>query len=192
MKARDLLHEHIGILTVIAKTDKTKYAKKSVVWLCECECGNKKEYSSAELLGDVRSCGCLQKKNKNGFGARNKGRLPVGTLPLGESVQRTLYRGYQNSAKRRDLVFSLSEYQFRELIFQNCFYCDSPPFQIRRDRHRPKGHIIHGGIDRKDNTIGYTPDNCVPCCKTCNRAKDIMPITEFKEWITRVYSRLAS
>jgi 5-methylcytosine-specific restriction endonuclease McrA len=27
------------------------------------------------------------------------------------------------------------------------------------------------GIDRVDNSIGYTPDNCVPCCTQCNRIK---------------------
>lgn len=27
------------------------------------------------------------------------------------------------------------------------------------------------GIDRKDNTRGYTPDNCLPCCANCNTMK---------------------
>ena len=27
------------------------------------------------------------------------------------------------------------------------------------------------GIDRKDNTIGYSFDNCVSCCGDCNYSK---------------------
>lgn len=32
-------------------------------------------------------------------------------------------------------------------------------------------HPANGGIDRVDNSIGYTPDNCVPCCWWCNSVK---------------------
>jgi hypothetical protein len=27
------------------------------------------------------------------------------------------------------------------------------------------------GLDRKDNSGGYTPENTVPCCKDCNSLK---------------------
>ena len=43
------------------------------------------------------------------------------------------------------------------------------------------------GIDRKDNTLGYTLENSVPCCPTCNFAKRGLSVIEFIEWARRVY-----
>ena len=48
----------------------------------------------------------------------------------------------------------------------------------------------HNGIDRVDSSKGYTIDNVVPCCSACNYAKHEMSVSEFKEYITRVYNHL--
>lgn len=29
----------------------------------------------------------------------------------------------------------------------------------------------YNGVDRLDSSMGYTPDNCVPCCWECNNMK---------------------
>lgn len=46
----NLLHQQFGKLQVIAETDKRK--NNSVVWQCQCECGNIVEYSTKELRSD--------------------------------------------------------------------------------------------------------------------------------------------
>ena len=46
---------------------------------------------------------------------------------------------------------------------------------------------LYNGIDRKNNFLGYTLENIVPCCEKCNRAKHIMNLTEFKKWVYSVY-----
>lgn len=46
----NLLNQQIGKLKVIKETDKRK--NKSVVWECECECGNLVEFSTKELRSD--------------------------------------------------------------------------------------------------------------------------------------------
>jgi hypothetical protein len=189
MKAKDLTGLKIGILTVIENTGKTKYKKPSAVWKCECECGVRKEYSSAELLGSVRSCGCLRAKNMKEFGASRLGKAPAGTLELGESTKRCILATYKNSARKRKLEFLLSEETFMSLIFQDCHYCGSPPNRIRHDFRRSGGDITYNGIDRMNNKIGYTTDNCVPCCFICNRAKDSMTTEEFAAWINLVHQR---
>jgi 5-methylcytosine-specific restriction endonuclease McrA len=189
MKAKNLLNQRIGILTVIEKTNKTKYKKPSTVWLCKCKCGNFKEYSTVELLGTVRSCGCLKKKYMDTFGEQNKGKTPTTALPPGESTMRCLYKRYQISASKRGIAFELDQNTFRELVFTECVYCGCPPTQIMKDCHRPEGDIVYNGIDRTDNSKGYAKDNCVPCCKICNRAKDTMSQGEFVEWIKRVYQK---
>lgn len=35
------------------------------------------------------------------------------------------------------------------------------------------------GCDRKDSSLPHTPDNCVPCCRECNRKKGTMPYDEY-------------
>jgi len=42
------------------------------------------------------------------------------------------------------------------------------------------------GVDRVDNTKGYTKENCVPCCKICNRLKSDLTKEEFEEYQKRV------
>lgn len=41
----------------------------------------------------------------------------------------------------------------------------------------------YNGLDRIDNSVGYTEDNCVPCCAVCNRAKNSMGYNEFIEYL---------
>lgn len=189
MKAKNLAGTRIGILTVSHDTGKTKYKKPSKVWHCVCDCGQTKEYSTAELLGSVLSCGCLRKQNMERFKTANIGKPPKCTLPLGESTKNCILASYKNSATKRGIDFDLSETEFKSLILSNCHYCGSPPSQIKTDRKRAGGSIVYTGIDRMDNTQGYKASNCVPCCSVCNRAKDVMSIKDFSDWIRRVSQR---
>lgn len=49
--------------------------------------------------------------------------------------------------------------------------------------------FYYQGIDRKDNLKGYSKENCVSCCKRCNRAKDVHNQASFLEWIKLVYNK---
>lgn len=42
------------------------------------------------------------------------------------------------------------------------------------------------GCDRIDNTKPHTPDNCVPCCKSCNDKKGTTEYQEFMRMIGKV------
>lgn len=44
----------------------------------------------------------------------------------------------------------------------------------------------YSGIDRLDNSKGYSPDNCVPACQSCNFAKLDQSVEAFLEWAKRV------
>jgi hypothetical protein len=48
------------------------------------------------------------------------------------------------------------------------------------------GVYVYSGLDRVDNTVGYTLDNVVPACKACNHAKVDMSYAEFTAWIARL------
>ena len=78
------------------------------------------------------------------------------------------YRVYERGAKRRNLTFELSLFDFASIIVQPCYYCG-------------KKDSIYTGVDRLDSSKGYTKDNCAPCCAHCNMQKRIYSEKEFKE-----------
>jgi len=71
------------------------------------------------------------------------------------------------NAKRRIISWGLSIDQAASFYTQPCHYCGG----------EPNGNL--NGIDRQDNNKGYTIENCVPCCTTCNVAKQQMLPDEF-------------
>ena len=90
-------------------------------------------------------------------------RTPLGAL-----------RAYSAGAKKRGLEFELTLESIEVLLGQPCHYC---------------GSVTSQGLDRVDNTVGYTLSNTVPCCKTCNLMKYKFTETEFLEKCHRISSR---
>ena len=59
--SRDITNLQFGRLTALYSTEQRKSGY--TVWVCVCECGNKKHVSVNHLLkGNVKSCGCLVKE----------------------------------------------------------------------------------------------------------------------------------
>lgn len=58
-KSADVTGQKFGRLTVL----KVNWEKTSVTVICQCECGDIKEYYKADVVkGHTQSCGCLQKE----------------------------------------------------------------------------------------------------------------------------------
>lgn len=58
---------------------------------------------------------------------------------------------------------------------------------------RVKGKLApftYNGIDRVDSDGDYTIDNCVPCCKICNRMKVDTPVADFIAHLIQIYAHL--
>jgi hypothetical protein len=100
---------------------------------------------------------------------------------------------YKKHAKARNLSFNLEYQYFKTLTQQNCHYCGIEPKQVYQLKNPKTGKIrsgipiLYNGIDRIDSAKNYTPDNVVSCCKICNTAKSNLSLTEFKDWINRLY-----
>ena len=61
MFGKDFTGKRFGRLVVIKDTGKRKNRQK--IWLCKCDCGNKKEVPTCYLTsGDTKSCGCYRKE----------------------------------------------------------------------------------------------------------------------------------
>lgn len=70
------------------------------------------------------------------------------------------YKTFLDNSSRRNFEVFLSLEDYRNLVEDRaCTYCGN---------ELPEAG---SGLDRKDCSIGYTMDNCVPCCTTCNRIK---------------------
>ena len=54
-KPDDLTGRRFGRLVVLERAPNTK---RGVVWLCQCDCGNKKVVPGQDLKGKTKSCGC--------------------------------------------------------------------------------------------------------------------------------------
>lgn len=125
------------------------------------------------VSGSTKSCGCLASEAHK-------------RLKLGSATLSVIYSDYRRGAKGRGLVFSLTKDQFLYICKQPCHYCGIEP--------QPKGYpycsdgatFCCNGIDRKDNSVGYTVDNCLPCCKLDNRGKLDATYDEYTSHLDRV------
>jgi len=88
------------------------------------------------------------------------------------------YVQYKHGAKRRNITFELSKDEFHSIVSHNCFFCGMPHANM--------------GVDRLDNSKGYLPDNCVPCCKYCNIMKRERSTLEFVKHCRRVTNNVLS
>lgn len=175
----DLTNYKIGKLTIVHRIKRKN--NPVVYWLCRCECGNMRTVNG-EYLRKNRITSCKECAEYKFKGASN----------MGDAAFNSLYKGYERNAKSRNIKFSLSKEQFRIITSSNCFYCDKSPSQNAKTSQSYRGNYIYNGIDRVDNTIGYVVNNCVSCCKTCNRAKYQQTQQEFGDWIKSVYKNMFS
>lgn len=88
------------------------------------------------------------------------------------ATRESRFARYKHDASRRQLVFELTFAEFCVLWQHPCYYCGSDIDTI--------------GLDRIDNTQGYTLGNVVSCCTTCNRMKTNLTIEVFLTQCKRI------
>jgi hypothetical protein len=158
--------------------------RRATMWLCRCGCGTVKEFKRNNVQRGTQSCGCLRIKNKWFF--------DVTLLEI--SAIRNVLANYKNNAKRRNLSYELTFKQFYELTQRPCYYCGAIRTNKSAVQYQAKNKINkpfhYNGIDRLDNNEGYTSDNCVSACYSCNHAKHQKDQKEFLDWIKRIYEYL--
>lgn len=181
MASKDnLIGQQFGKLKVIEKVANTQFSSSRPsgrsTYLCHCSCGIMNVIVIARSLknGDIRSCGCDDKH--------------------------TLYHPRISSARtiwKMTYKDGMSFEDFYDLSQMNCFYCgDKPnnlanPFKYRKSNVSQysidNGDFIYNGLDRIDQNLLHTKENCLPCCWPCNDCKGTFSRNAFIEWIERVY-----
>lgn len=160
-----------------------EYVDKKTGYELICDCGNTTFARGWDLTsGKRKSCGCksgeLQAKRqfRDDFMA----------------VKNVLYKNYKAAARRRNYSFDLTKEQYNDMITSKCHYCGCEPnmtYHYQSD-YIDYSQFKYNGVDRVDNTIGYTTDNSVPCCKICNNAKSTLPMEDWLDWLKRIYQHL--
>ena len=110
-------------------------------------------------------------------------------LPLGTSHIRYVFRAYKKNAQRRGISFALSMAEFRSIVVLNCIYCGAAP---TIGFSSLKVAIPLNGIDRVDSQVGYSLDNCVPACTSCNKLKSNGSREDFLNHIRKIYGHQES
>lgn len=81
------------------------------------------------------------------------------------------FKGWLRKARQRHRV-SIGKSEWLKLKNSPCYYCGVEPHLLLNFYHRLNlNKTAWMTIDRKNNSLGYEPNNVVPCCFNCNRIK---------------------
>lgn len=93
------------------------------------------------------------------------------------NINQKSYNDYKKRAKNElELEFELTQDEFNNIITNNCHYCGIS----NNDNNK-------NGIDRKDSTKGYTMDNSISSCSSCNYMKKNYDYNKFVEKMKKIY-----
>ena len=147
----DLTGKTFGRFTAIREEGTDGYSHPK--WLCLCICGTYKLITGADLRrpDGTRSCGCQK---------RERHRKRPYEFIYNLLVRVAGYRGIKVMSYEDFLTF---------VSITACHYCDAP---IVWNEFNITGKVTcRYNLDRKNNDLDYTKDNCVVCCKECNMLK---------------------
>lgn len=143
-------------------------------WLCKCSCGNKVYVIGAHLTnGTSTKCRLCGTKDRTEFG---------------HATKHTVLCGYKSDARGRNYCWSITDDEFFSLCKAPCLYCGDLPRNISKSIYGT-GDFIYNGIDRTNNSLGYTKENTVSCCRICNRAKSNLSYEDWISYLSRVAMR---
>jgi hypothetical protein len=87
----------------------------------------------------------------------------------------------KKQAKTRNIYFENDDIEFmKDKLTLNCLYCGF------------KHNINLNGLDRLDNNLGYTNENTVSCCSTCNNLKKDYDLKTFFGKIKDIFENTQS
>lgn len=148
-KLKDLTGQRFGKLVVI-KREPNYNKNRSARWLCVCDCGNQTVVRSGSLLrGGTKSCGCLKREHMTVLGyARKKEHT--------NSRQYVIWQGM------RSRCCNPKHKRYKDYGGRGITVCDEwvNNFQAFYEWSLSNGYRDDLSIDRIDNDMGYSPDNC--------------------------------
>lgn len=167
---KNILNEKHGFLVPIyflGYTEKNKYGQRHAIWRCKCECGNYINRTSDVILRNKSSCGCKQKENLKKMSEINT------THKLSKT---RLYKTYNSMVSR---CYREKDIHYKSYGNRGIKVCD----EWLNNRNLFFEWALNNGyneeltIERKDNDLGYSPENCTFITKEMqykNKRQNIM------------------
>lgn len=143
----DITGNKYGRLTVIKRIPNT--LERTTRWLCKCDCGKLHEVNKNMLInGTTQSCGCYARELFMG----NK-------LKETHDESRTrLYRVWQSMKQR---CYDKNTNGYKDYGARGITVCEEwLKYENFSKWAKENGYQDNLTIDRKDNSKGYSPDNC--------------------------------
>ena len=168
-----------GTLTIISIRKGAKNQHRVAV--CICDCGETRDVRLTKLKQGVVGA-CVKCSKQAGW---EKTAVALRDKNGDESPIKRLYSSYKSNALRKGIIFDLTYDESKRLFQGLCEYCSASPSNVIYSKSK-KLSFIYNGIDRRDNSKGYTTANTVTCCSQCNYAKRDQSESEFFEWVQRV------
>lgn len=189
----EFIGQKIGKVTILSFSHSTPTEKEGRLYYYYtylCECGNVGVAAKHTLLQSLKknTYSCKSCRGIN-LGLRNTITSVKYENPL-EAKCAILFSNYKSKCKSKGWDFELTFEQFKNIVTQNCHYCNLEPNNCRLDRAKSRqgiSRINFNGIDRKDNSLYYTVENSLPCCEDCNKAKRELSYDDFIVLIKRIY-----
>jgi hypothetical protein len=91
----------------------------------------------------------------------------------------TYYKSYVHRAQKKKYEFKLSFDEFMSIAKQQCYICGLKSLPDKCN-----------GVDRYNNKIGYTLENCKSACKTCNYLKYTFDYDIFMRKVKLIVTKL--
>jgi hypothetical protein len=171
-KASDLRRKRFGRLVAIRRV----YRKKASYWECLCDCGKTTLVRRDHLVqGHSQSCGCLQiEKTIN--------RCWKGH----EEISGKYWYDLNRNAKFRLVDFEITiDEAWKIFLFQNrrCYFTGD---LLCFAKGKSDSKCQTASLDRLDNKLGYTKENCRWVHKSVNRLKNDFALEEFLALCSKV------
>jgi hypothetical protein len=162
----DLTGQKFNRLFVIECAGRTK--KKSVLWLCKCDCGKEKIICTHHLTKSiVKSCGCWNRIFK------------CSTWKGHEEISGSFFKKIKISAEKRSIKFSITIEQIWNLFLSQSRKCAISNIDIYFPLSN--NHLGTASLDRIDSSQDYTIDNVQWVHKNINLLKHIHSNKKFIE-----------
>ena len=171
-------------LTVISEPYSIKLGSvKRKAVICECDCGEILENVVLSKLKDNTTKSCKNCSFKN----REISRKQV------SQIDQVFKRLVIDRCEKNDIELGITSKDYERIGKESCYYCGNSPQKTNRFSNRKYVNtedLYLNGLDRLDINKGYTLNNCVSCCTSCNYAKHVLSEKDFMLKIIKIYENM--
>lgn len=177
----EMIGTQFGDLLVIDDWDRYKNGNTSRrMYLSVCVCGQYSISSGFRLRSGsaIRCFGCSIRAREQTLNRY--------------SIEERLYK-LAIKKRRESWQNTLTLNQYIAIIKKECYYCGEPPVEVsylRNNKYTQDKQFFANGVDRLDSTLGYSKENCVPCCKSCNFMKHTLTFDQFVNRVLKIKNHM--